>query len=194
MCEVQLNTIESHVASATRRIGEQTGQAQRQIADVLQMSVSNSFASAEFQRVELPLVQYLRSFFGRQRNQPGAHFRIGCCKIPECLAMPRRDRQELPKVTRRHRPSPDRQKINQLNEQSRVATTGFTYHANEVPEPRKKSVVARAEQGAAGHISDARGLDDNGPRLPTRKALVPFENFGSDKPVLARPPWHHGGN
>src|SRR3954466_7850548 len=108
--------------------------------------------------------------------------------------MPRRDRQELPKVTRRHRPSSDRQKINQLNEQSRVATAGFTYHANEVPKSRQKSVVASAEQGAAGDISDACGLNDDGSWPPTRKALVPFENLRSDKPVLPRPPWHHGRN
>src|SRR3954454_3605123 len=149
MGEVQLNAIESHVASATRRIGEQTGQVQRQIADVPQMSVGNSFTSAEFQRVELPFVQYRRSVFGRQGSQPRAHFGVGCCKIPECLAMSRRDHQELPEVTRRRRATSDRQKIDQLNEQSRVATAGFTYHANEVPKTREKSVVASAKQGAA---------------------------------------------
>src|SRR5882757_608444 len=194
MREVQLDTVKSRCACAASRIAEQTGQMDRQIADVIEVCVSNELTCAELECVELSLVQYPGCFFRSQREQPLTDIAICCGSIAKCRTMLRCDGEKLRKITRGHRPSSDRQKVDQLDEQPRLSVACFANDPDEIAKPGQKTLVTGTEQGAAGHVPDSSSLNNNGAGTPAREALIPFEHFGSDEAVLAGAPRHHGGD
>src|SRR5262249_48723828 len=130
--EVQLNTVEASLAGAQRRPRKQRWQLLREVANVVQMCISHTLARAELERIELAGLDHLRRLLWRQRQQPLAHFGIRCMRISQRQAVPRSDRQEFAEKPRAHRPPPDGQKIDELDEEPRFSATGFPYHPSEL--------------------------------------------------------------
>src|SRR5262249_28635715 len=87
--------------------------------------------------------------------------------------------------------APDRQKVDQLNEQAGLATARLTHQAYELTQARQKSIMPRAQQRTARHIAYARRLDDDRTRLPLGESLVPFQHLGRDETLFAGPPRDH---
>src|SRR5690242_21788911 len=103
--------------------------------------------------------------------------------------MARSNYQELGEVSRRIRPSPDGQKIDDLNEQARSTTTRLTHHPHQISQPRQEPIVPNPQQRPTRYIPNPRCLNNNRPRPPPRKTLVPIEHILRNDSILARPPW-----
>src|SRR5688500_4150386 len=95
------------------------------------------------------------------------------------------------KVLRPFRPPLHRQKIDDLNEQPRLAAARFTHDVDQLSQSRYESIVADAQQRTARNVAHSRRLDHQHRRTSLSKARVPIEVLLRDKPVLGRAPRHH---
>ncbi len=108
--------------------------------------------------------------------------------------MARRDREKLREVPRWIRPPPDRQEIDDLNKQPRLAAAGLAHDAHEVAQSRQKAIVSDPQQWATGYFPDACRLDNNRARAAARETLIPVENVGGYDAVFTGTPRNHGGH
>ena len=81
-----------------------------------------------------------------------------------------RDAEELREVSRGIRATADGQEIDDLDEQTRFAATGFAHHSHEVAQAGQKAIVADPQQRAAWNLTDARRFDNNRARTPASES------------------------
>src|SRR6185503_17590320 len=89
------------------------------------------------------------------------------------------------------RPSLHREKVDDLNEQSRLTTTRFPHSLDQLAQPRDKPIVTDTQQRTTRNIAHARGFDDEHARTSISKPPIPIEILLRDKAVLGRAPGHH---
>src|SRR5689334_23067749 len=118
MSKVQLNAVKAGFASTSCRVREQCWQLFWKIPAMLQMSVGYALACAEFQRVQLAGVQYTDELLRRQRKKPLTDFPIGRFGDAVGLAVSLGNLQEFTDEAGWNWAAPDRQEIDELNEQS----------------------------------------------------------------------------
>jgi hypothetical protein len=87
---------------------------------------------------------------------------------------------------------PDPQKIDDLNEQSRLAGAGFAHRFHQLPQSVQVAIVADTQQRPARHVLYTGRLDHDGARLPLRKTPVPIEHIRGDEARIVGSPRHHG--
>ena len=175
------------------RRGEQRRQRLRQLADVSCVRVGHALASAE---LAAPRARAARGSRPAARtasdDQPGAHLRIGRAA---CARRRRGAARQIVRNSRRKRvglrAAADRQEVDQLDEEARLAVARLAHHAHELAQSGEEAVVADAQQRAAGHVADAGRLDHECPGTPAREAAIPVEHLGGDEAVLGRAPRHH---
>src|ERR1044072_1912834 len=89
------------------------------------------------------------------------------------------------------RPSLHGEKVDDLNEQTRLTTTRLPHNINKLPQPGKEPVIANTKQRTTRNIAHARGLDDKHSRTSLSKPSIPIEILLRDKTILGRAPRHH---
>ena|SRR5436190_2815731 len=99
--------------------------------------------------------------------------------------------KESLKVLMRLRATLDRQEIDNLNEQFRLALTCFTHRLHQLPEARKESIVTDPQQRSARNITNAGSFDDQRPRPSFGKTAVPIEIVLSDEAFFSCAPRNH---
>src|SRR5688500_6013651 len=92
----------------------------------------------------------------------------------------------------RIRPSFDRKKVQNLKEQSRMTAPGFAQSLSQCAHPRNETIMADAQQGAAGNVTHARSFYHQRAGLSLRKPAVPIEILLCHKAVFGGPPGNHG--
>src|SRR6185503_21039293 len=98
------------------------------------------------------------------------------------------------KVLRSFRPSLHRQKIDDLNEQQRLAATCLLHDVHELPQTRNETIVANTQQRSTRNVAHSSRLDHQHRRSPLREPSIPIEILLSDKPIFSRAPRHHRRN
>jgi len=106
----------------------------------------------------------------------------------------RRYRKKLCEESRWVGSPANRQKVDQLDEQSSFTVAGVTDDAREIAQAGQKAIVPYAQQRSAGHIANARRFHHDSSGAAASEALVPVEHIGSDQTLFARAPRNHGGN
>src|SRR5277367_511406 len=96
------------------------------------MYIGYALAVAEVERLQLARVEDFLEFLAGQCWKPGADLRIFGVDPAERAAVARRDHEKLREVPRRIWPSPNREEIDDLNEQARLAAAGLAHDAHEV--------------------------------------------------------------
>ena len=191
---VQLHPVEARLAGAHGRGGKQRRQGLRQRGDVRQLEVRDALARPHGQRFPVARAQDRAKLIVGERGEPRSNLSIGRFRHAERAAMIRRDRQKsLEKLPRIGTPA-HRQKIDELNEEARLAGARAPHRLDQTGQPRDEPIIADAQQRPARHLPDARGLDHDGARPASGEALVPVEHLRSDQPVLGGPPRDHGGH
>ena len=188
---VQLHAVESRLLGACRRLGEQSRQHPRQLADVRQVRVGDPLALAEPQALELPLVQEAGPLRLRQSRQRLADVVV---RTRQQRAVPVGESQVLPEVSLRLGPAADPEEVDDLDEQPGASAARLTDGAHQLGQAGNESVVTDPKQRSARNVPDAGRLDHECPRLPACEALVPREDLRCDQPVVGGPPRHHGGD
>src|SRR5262249_37669862 len=92
------------------------------------------------------------------------------------------------------RPPPHRQKIYNLNEQSRMPSARLPHDLNQLTQARNETVMSDAQQRPARNVAHARGLDHDRAGTPLGEAPVPVEDILRDKAFFGRPPRNHRRN
>ena len=85
------------------------------------------------------------------------------------------------------------EKVDQLNQKTRLSPTGFSYRVDKPSEALDITIILDAEQWAAGYISYPRGLHNDGTGFTLRKARIPVNDVLRDLPRFIRSPRNHGG-
>src|ERR1700731_1591242 len=122
---MEFDSIETGFAGTSGGAGEQGRQLSRQIANLRQMNVGHALAVAEVECLHLARVEDFLEFLAGQCWKPSADLQVSGVDPAERAAVARRDRQKLCEVPRWIWPPPDRQEIDDLNKQARLAAAGF---------------------------------------------------------------------
>ena len=195
---MQLDAVEAGLAGAAPGLSEEAGQHARQLADVGQVGVPDALAVAVVQRLPLPVVQRRLQQRAIGAHQPLAHGGLG--RLPprgvvRRLGQPPAQRrvhvQESAQELLGLGPAAHGDEVDRLDEQARVAGAALAHGLDESAQPGHEAVVADAQQGAAGDVADAGGLDHEHARPPLGEARVPRQHLVGDEAVVRRAPRHH---
>ncbi len=121
-------------------------------------------------------------------RQAGAAHEVFRCL--QQIAMMIGDLQEALKVLVRLGPVPDRQEVDDLDEQPRVAAALSAHGAYDLLQPRQEAVVTDPQQRHARDVADGRFHHDR-TRPPTRETPIPLDQVGRDHTFLRCAPRHH---
>src|SRR5262249_10184445 len=88
-------------------------------------------------------------------------------------------------------PAPDRQEVEELDEEARPAAAPLADRVDQGTEPRDESVVADPEQGTARDVADAGRLDDQDAGLALGEPRVPLEDLRRHEAIGGGAPGHH---
>ena len=189
---MKFDAVEARGLRAHRGGCEQRRQRLRQVANVWQFDVRDALPITLHEGFVLT---------GGKRLSPAGlpEFKQACAH--RCLAV-LSDRapvsvghpQEALEKLRGLGAAPDRQKIDDLDEQPRPAAARTSYGVNEPFQPADIAVVTDAQQRAARDVSDASRLDDDCSRSTARQPLIPSDDGIGDKAVFRRAPGHHRRN
>ncbi len=188
---MQLDAVEAGLAGAAGGVGEEAGQHLRQVADVRAVEVGHPLAEAVAEVLELARRERPLQLFRRQRQEALAHLVLRQVVGAEEGAVAVGDLEVAAEVGLRLRPPPDRQEVDDLDEEAGVAAAGAAHGLDQLGEAGEEAVVADAQQRAARDVADAGRLDDERPRLAVGEALVPVEHLVGDEALLGGAPGHH---
>jgi hypothetical protein len=189
---VQFHPVEARQVGPHGGIGKQAGQSLRQPGNMRQVGVGHTFALAHRQRFELARVQHRFKLVIVQPDQPGANCVIAfACKANSGAMLI----GDLKKAGEEHvalRPPPDRQEVDQLDEQS-CGPRNFP-GAPGLPtcEGRRYSGHARYAAAVRRYVSHAGCLDHDGGGLAAGEPAIPVEHIAGHFTFFGRPPRHHG--
>src|SRR6185295_4678350 len=141
--------------------------------------------------VELTGCEYVTQVGFGHRSEGRANFRVGA-GYQGAVAVG--DGQKFAQVALGLRTPADLQEIDDLDEQSGVATARPPYRLDQFGEAGNESVVAYPEQRAASNIPDSCRLDDHGARPASGEALIPGQHLGGDVALFGGAPRLHGGH
>src|SRR5687767_8588282 len=162
------------------------------------MSIGNTLAITKVEGFTFAIVQHRGDHIFRCILQKRAQLRFVCGQ-PVFLMSRFRQRMSVSftnlekslKILCAFGPSFDRQEINDLNEQQRLATTRLAHDLDQFSQTRYEAVVADTQQWTTWNVAHASRLDDEHRRPPFGKPPVPIEILLRDNPVFSRPPRHH---
>jgi hypothetical protein len=109
----------------------------------------------------------------------------------EPVSQRRVEHEKLPQEALPHGPTPDVQKVNELDKHPRRAARARAHGLDEAPQARHEAVVARAQERPRGHVANARGLHHEGARSPVGETPVPLQHRGRHESLRARAPRNH---
>src|SRR5882672_645533 len=92
----------------------------------------------------------------------------------------------------RVRPSLDRQKVDNLNEEFGVTFACFPNSFDQLLQSRQKSVVTDSQQRPAGYVAHAGSFNHQCSGLSFREPSIPIQILWCDKSIFSRTPWDHG--
>ena len=159
-----------------------------------QFHVRNALAEALHERFVLAGGKRLFPAGFSEFKQTGAHLRFACADRSEGAPVSICHLQETLEEFRRLGSTPDSQKIDDLDEQPRLAAARAPHGVNEPPEPLDITVVADAQQRPARDVANAGRLHDDRAWPTAREPLVPGDDGIGGKAVIRRAPGHHRGN
>src|SRR5262249_48964182 len=113
------------------------------------------------------------------------------CKSHQPQAMVVTDHKKALKIFLLLRPSLHCEKVDDLNEEERLAMARFPHRLDQLAQPRNKPIVTDAQQRATRNIAHARRFDHEHSRTPFSKPSIPIKVLLRDETVLGRAPWHH---
>src|SRR5262245_51376101 len=188
MSVVQFDTVESRQLRPARRGGEDIGQRPRKISDVGKIEIGHQLALAVHESVELAWRENFSQLGFRHRKKNRADFPVGA---GDESTMSIGQDQKFPKVALWLRTPADPQKIDDLDEQSGVATARPSHRLHQFGEARDESVVTYPEQRAASNIPDPCRLDNDGARPASSEAVIPGQHLRCDVSLFSSAPGHH---
>ena len=163
--------------------------------------VADPLAVAEVERLELARAEHGLDEAARGSGQAAPASTSGAART---LASARRssasarrraevvaDLEIAREERRRLRPAPDREEVDDLDEEARPPLARAPARSRRAAEPGDEAVAADAQERTARHVADAGRLDDQHAGLALGEAAVPLEHLGRDVAVLGRPPGHH---
>ncbi len=156
------------------------------------LGIGDPLACAVIQRLDLARAEHALQLRARQSGDAGAQ--IGLWMVAQRRAVPVGDGQEFGDIAPGVGAAPDRQEIDELDEELGAAAALAPHRLDDAGEAGQEAVVADAQQRAARHVADARRLDHDRARLAACEAAVPFDDRVGGDAVLLRPPRHHGRN
>jgi hypothetical protein len=161
---------------------------------MIKMRVGDALAIAECECFVFGCGQNLREFDVAQLRKARPHDVVGRVGIghgpPVAVGDVKEPLQELRSIGT----TSDRQKINDLNEQARMACTCLAHGLHQAAQSGNVAVMADTQQGSARYVANPGRLDHDGAGPAARKALIPRDHLVGHKAVLGRPPWHHCGH
>src|ERR1044071_5620554 len=89
------------------------------------------------------------------------------------------------------RPSLHCEKVDELKQQTRLATTRFAHSLDQLAQSRNKPIVTDTKQWPTRNISHARSFDHEHSRTPFRKPSIPIEILLCDETIVGGTPRHH---
>src|SRR5258706_10329697 len=104
------------------------------------------------------------------------------------------NRQKTPEKFVRLRAPPNRQKIDDLDEESRLAAAGASHASNQLGEPGQEAIVTDSQERSARNVSNPGGFDHQRARAAARETLVPIEHVFGHEALFGRAPRHHRRN
>ncbi len=195
---MELDAVEARSLGPLAGRGEELRQGSREIADVRLVHVGDALAGAALEVFELAPMEDPAEHLGVEVEELRAHVgfaRIGPRRVgelrSEVLPVPIGHREEAAEEARALRAPADAEKIDDLDEEARAPAAPLSHRLDEALEAREKAIVANAEERAARHLADPRGLDDDHARRAVGEATVPVEHLLRDEAVLGRAPRHH---
>src|SRR5262249_47563311 len=164
-----------------------------------QLHVGHALPVAISEGFQLALIQhFLNDGFGSIREK-GSYRRFGGGQpllLAGCfcqgVAMAILDHEKTAEELVLLRTALDRQKVNDLDKEPRVAPAITPDDLDQRLKARNESLVSDAKQGSAWDIANPGGFDDDGPGAPLCKAAVPVQIVFGDKSILGGPPGNHG--
>ena len=191
---MQLDPVEPRFSGAPGGIGEQTRHDLGQRADMRQVEIGHPLPVAHPQRLEFARGQDRFQRRVVESGEAGANPFLGPARRVEAVAVVVGDSQELGEKAVAAGPPPDRQEVDDLDQQPGppAARPGNGLHQG--LEARDEPVVADAQQRAARNVAYPRRLDHDRAGASPGETLVPAQHLGRDDPVPGRPPRHHRGN
>jgi hypothetical protein len=201
---VQLDAVEARRLCTAGGRGEEARQHARELVDPGQVRVPDALAIAVVERLQLTVRQHAldeRTIVderGEQvlsndalvRGQPGGIVGGGCHPTAQRLV----DTEVTTEVLVRLRPASYRDEVDQLDEKPRVPGTVLAHGVDQPPEAGDEAIVADPQQGSAGDVTDAGGLDHQHTGAAVREARVPGQHVLGHEAVLGGAPRHHRGN
>ena len=106
--------------------------------------------------------------------------------------MCRRDGQEFRNKSLCVWPASYREKVDQLDQQSRLSAARRAHDIYQVAQSREKALVTSAQQRPAPNITNTGSLHNKGARSATRETLVPLQYVVAHESVVGCAPRHHG--
>src|SRR2546425_5332872 len=91
----------------------------------------------------------------------------------------------------RLRPPLNGEKVQDLNEETRMAATGFAHSLHKLAKSGKESIMTNAEQRTAGDVAHTGCFNHQSARLSFGKSPVPIKICLGDETVFGGPPGHH---
>ncbi len=189
---MQLDPVKACRHSPLGRIGKQSRQDLRQFCDMGQMHIGDPLAIAHGQGFPFSSGQNLLQLLGGQGSQGLTHRAFIRLLQAKGLTMTRSDHEKTGKKLLGLRAAANAEKIDQLNEEAGAPATFRPHGLCQALQAGNETVVADAQQGAGGNITDARGLDHNGAGTASGEAAIPVDIGLGDITIVRRPPWDHG--
>ena len=101
------------------------------------------------------------------------------------------DGEEPPEVGLLLRTPPDRQKVDDLDEELGMTVACAPYVLDELLQARNEPVVSDAQERTTRHVADAGGLEHETARTAAGEPVVPREYLFGDEAVLGGAPRNH---
>src|SRR5579884_2695250 len=132
---MQLDSVESRFPRTARRLREQPRQTQRQLPDMRQIQIRDSLTRAEPECLELACFEHALELVWAQCGEPEPYVPVGSLRPSERFAVPRRDLQILLKIALGRGPPPDREEIDELDQEPGLALAGLAYDLGQLTQP-----------------------------------------------------------
>ncbi len=147
------------------------------------MRIGDALPGTELQCLPLDCSQHAAKLLTRQLGEARAHLGLRRRWQPKQLPVRRSDAQKFGEEARGVWATPDRQEVDQLDEQPRLPVARVANDADQLLETRQKAIVTDAQQRAARHVADAGRLDHHGCRPTFGEAAVPIDHITGDEAV-----------
>jgi hypothetical protein len=191
---VQFDAVKARGARARRCLRKERRKRLRQVGDVRVFGVGDALPVTHAQRLELACAQHIREFAWLEHRESRAQLGVGSSRHVERAPVLLRDREKTLEEFVRIRTPANGQKIDELDEESRLSRARAADRLDQRSEPREEPRIADPQKRPARDVANAGGLDDQGTRAAPGKALIPGEHVGRDQAIVGRAPRDHRRN